>query len=126
MEMLVILLLLYLVAALIIFPIWAMIKIGAHNTEMDALRQRLSYLDAELKELQIKLRQLATAKPAEPPVSTAVAARGNPRPIGIGSSITSPSPRQSPCDSNNRGRLRRLDRRPRGVHSRRAYQHPRV
>ncbi|MDQ5980378.1 MAG: hypothetical protein QG602_3355 [Verrucomicrobiota bacterium] len=69
MEMLAILLLLYLVAALIIFPIWAIIKIGGHNSEMESLRQRLAYLDAELKELQIKLRKLATAKPAEPPAA---------------------------------------------------------
>jgi uncharacterized membrane protein len=69
MEALLILLLLYLAVALIIFPIWAIIKIGGSNTEIESLRQRLSYLDAELKELQIKQRQGVSAKPATPPAS---------------------------------------------------------
>jgi uncharacterized membrane protein len=68
MEFLLILLLLYLAATLIILPIWTIMKVRGHDAEVDSLRQRLGYLDAELKELRDKLRSpaSATAKPAEP------------------------------------------------------------
>ncbi len=66
METLLILLLLYLAIALIILPIWTIMKIRGHDTEVDSLRQRLSYLDAELKELHAKQRQAAApTKPTE-------------------------------------------------------------
>ncbi|MEN9403504.1 MAG: hypothetical protein RL091_2207, partial [Verrucomicrobiota bacterium] len=69
METLLILLLLYLVATLIILPIWTIIKIRNHDTEVDSLRQRLGYIDAELNELRMKARAPAPApaKPAEAP-----------------------------------------------------------
>lgn len=66
METLLILLLLYLAAALIAFPLWAIMKIRGHEAEVDSLRQRLGYLDEELKEVHAKLRAgAAPAKPAE-------------------------------------------------------------
>jgi len=65
METLLILLLLYLVATLIILPIWTIIKIRNHDTEVDSLRQRLGYIDAELNELRMKARAPAPA-PAKP------------------------------------------------------------
>ncbi|HEY8993942.1 MAG TPA: DUF2339 domain-containing protein [Lacunisphaera sp.] len=67
MEALLILLLLYLAATLIILPIWTIMKIRAHDAEVDSLQQRLGYLDAELKDLRDKLRPSAPAptKPAE-------------------------------------------------------------
>ncbi|HEX2861022.1 MAG TPA: DUF2339 domain-containing protein, partial [Lacunisphaera sp.] len=69
MELMLILLLLYLVGALLILPIWTIIKIRGHDAEVDSLRQRLGYLDAELKELREKPRAVtppaaAVASPA--------------------------------------------------------------
>lgn len=62
MESLLILLLIYLAATLILLPVWTIIKIRAHDAEVEALRQRLAYLDAELKELR---------RPPAPPATAA-------------------------------------------------------
>ncbi len=65
MESLLILLLIYLAVAVVLLPIWTIIKIRRHDADVEALRQRLSYLDAELKELRAKASH-ATAAPAQP------------------------------------------------------------
>jgi uncharacterized membrane protein len=62
MESLLILLLIYLAATLILLPVWTIIKIRAHDAEVEALRQRLAYLDAELKDLR---------RPPAPPATAA-------------------------------------------------------
>jgi uncharacterized membrane protein len=61
MEALLILLLLYLAATLIVLPIWTILKVRRHDDEVEALAQRVEYLDAELKEL----RSRAPHPPAE-------------------------------------------------------------
>lgn len=89
MESLLILLLLYLAVALIIFPIWAIVKIRGHDAETDSLRQRLAYLDAELRELHAKLRQGAGVPPSKPAETAATT-----RPAAVISppAITTPPP----------------------------------
>ena len=82
MESLLILLLLYLAATLIVLPIWTIMKVRGHDAEVEALRQRLAYLDAELKELHAKLREgIAPAKPAEPVAPPAAPAAIAPPPV---------------------------------------------
>lgn len=71
MESLLILLLLYLAVTLIILPIWTIIKVRAHDREVQSFRQRLGNLDAELRDLREKLPAAAPA-PAKP-VETAAA-----------------------------------------------------
>ncbi len=97
MEALLILLLLYLAAALIIFPIWAILKIGGNNTEIENLRQRLSYLDVEIKELHTKLRQAMSAKPAAPPAPVAQPAVVTPPPVVVAPPVApAPAPIEPP------------------------------
>lgn len=76
---LIILLAIYLIAVLVVLPIWLVVKVLAHHDDIDLLQSRLRLLDDELTQLRSLLRSipassLAQAAPAEsPPMSAPVA-----------------------------------------------------
>ncbi|AOS44503.1 hypothetical protein Verru16b_01565 [Lacunisphaera limnophila] len=74
METLLILLLIYLVATLIILPLWTILKIRGHDAEVDSLRQRLGYAENELRDLRARPPAPAAVPPQPtPPVAPAPA-----------------------------------------------------
>src|SRR4051794_28965311 len=92
MEALLVLLAVYLLAVLVVFPIWTLMKTGGLSDRMGRLTGRIHELEAELKKLR--------ARPADPPASItnpepvaapAQAAIVEPEPV-VRETITPPAP----------------------------------
>ena len=95
MEALLILLLLYLALALIVFPIWALVRLNRHDSEMEVLQRRLDYVDTELKSLRSSA-QKATAQAQTPAPAPAAprpqAAPATPAPAVVAPATPAPAP----------------------------------
>jgi uncharacterized membrane protein len=73
MEALLVLLALYLFLALVVLPIWAIVKVRRHNNELEMLHQRLRQVETELASLQTRVREgiaPTLAKPETPRATT--------------------------------------------------------
>ena len=87
MEALIVLLFVYLVAVLIVLPIWTIIKVGGQRTDHDALQHRLSLLTAEVKQLRLKLPEGPVAAPpplVAPPVAPVAQPVPAPTTVAVG------------------------------------------
>jgi uncharacterized membrane protein len=92
MEARIVLLLLYLAAVLVVFPIVVLVRLGRHGNALDALRRQLGDLEDEVKNLRTALRNLpaAPAKTEEP--AAQVAPLVAPPQPAVAAPITPPSP----------------------------------
>lgn len=80
MESLLVLLGLYLLVVLLILPIWTIVKINGHSSELDELRHRLREAEGEINTLRQKLREPApVAKPLNAPTVDLV--KADPPPV---------------------------------------------
>lgn len=86
MESLLVLLGLYLFVVLLILPIWTILKINGHSSEMNALRSRLRETEAEIDALRQKVRASGTIQPATAPLAT-----GQPIHISAPTSVSQPT-----------------------------------
>ncbi|WP_438480271.1 DUF2339 domain-containing protein [Oleiharenicola lentus] len=73
MQLLFVLLVLYLVVALIVLPIWTFAKLSGQNRENESLRRRLDLLDEETKTLRQAVRRLETVAASAPPAAAPAA-----------------------------------------------------
>jgi uncharacterized membrane protein len=96
-----VLLAIYLVAALVILPIWVIVKILRNDGDLEVLQSRLRSQDDEIRSLNVKLRDLSAlvisrlgARAAE---STAAAAHSPPEPAPAAMTETVEAPPQPPC-----------------------------
>lgn len=82
MEALIVLLILYLVAVLLVLPVWLIIRIRSHTDELDRLRHQLDRLDKE----QRHLRTAPAPAPPSPPLAP------TPAPASVRPAVVTPPP----------------------------------
>jgi uncharacterized membrane protein len=83
MQPLLVLLVLFLIAVLVVLPIWAIVKISRHDGEFDALHRRLRSQEDELRELRATLSAASvsrTAGKSSPPAPVATPVLAEPPP----------------------------------------------
>ncbi|MBI2514428.1 MAG: DUF2339 domain-containing protein [Opitutae bacterium] len=86
MQALLVLLVLYLIAVLVVFPIWAFLRLSGRDEENEKLRRRLDWLEAELP----SLRKIASAPRPAAPVAT-------PTPVAPSSPAPAPAKTEPPA-----------------------------
>jgi uncharacterized membrane protein len=112
MEPLIVLVVIYLIAVLVILPIWAVVKIRGHDTDYDALQGRLRNQEDELRELRLLLRSIPAASlsraveappaPAVTPVPVAPAPPIRPEPTpfeALSQPVVTASPEPPPMQA---------------------------
>src|SRR3954469_7531504 len=89
------LIVLLLVLVLVVFPLWALIRITSLGAKSESLEQKIDALDWELKQLREKIRSAPT--PAEPeaapaPIIQPAPAPVAPPPVVIAAPLVAPAP----------------------------------
>jgi len=98
MQSLLVLLAIYLVAALVVLPIWVVIKILRHDADFDALQGRLRSQEDDLRDLRSTLRSIpamSLSRPPDHPPAAAPAAApvpSEPAPRPAQEPLVAPSP----------------------------------
>lgn len=93
MQALLVLLFLYLFAVVVVFPIWAFLRLTGREEENAQLRRRLDWLEAELHELRKKLSAARTTAsvPAAAPAAPTVARTEPTTPVVIATPTPAPA-----------------------------------